>query len=130
MVKSHVNCAVWSKEIATHVFCKCDMLPGCWYLKNGNASKCRSWRPRFTELHLETGEIVAEYYDGAKEPISVVARCSDGCRYAVASSHVMQARVASWTCRHYRYAENEVQFDRQTWFGTPIKIVVMEENLI
>lgn len=130
MGKTHGNCAVWSDENATHVFCKCDMLPGCWYSKNGNASKCHFWQPRFTELHLETGEIVADFYDGGKEPISTVARCSDGNRYSVRGSHFMQARVAGWVCKYYRYTEGEVQFVRQTWTGAPIKIVVLKENLI
>lgn len=128
MNKTHGNCGRWTDETSHHVFCKPDLLPACWYSKQGEA--CPYWIPKRLELHLKLLSLVAEFYEGEKTPISIVAKCSDGNRYAVQPSHLMQVRVAQWHCAYYHYTENDIGYCRQTWSGEPINIVVVDDSRI
>lgn len=81
-----------------------------------------------TQLHLKLHQLVAEYYDGSKEPFIVIATCSDGCRYEVDKGHVMQCRIAKWGVEYYRYTENGLGYVRATWTGLPINIIVNDDK--
>lgn len=132
MGRTHGNCAQWTQESQTHVFCAPDLLPGCWYSRHGNASKCKYWKPRIIELHLKFTKLEVEQYDdkGESQPLSVIAHCNNGKKYQVQPSHVLQVRSAGWTAEFYHYTENEVRYRRTTWRGPALGIVVIGDSQV
>ena len=131
--KTHGNCAAWTKATAAHVYCERDLFGGCWYSKNGNAQKCRDWKPRDDERTLGLLKLEATYYVGVKEPICVIAFCDDGRKYQVQASHLTQARCAGWTAKYYNYQEGGNAYTQVTWTGAgkpPMRIHVVSESEI
>lgn len=127
IVRTHGNCARWTERTQTQVCCQPDLLPACWHMQDGDASKFKCWQPREVERRLKMVELVGEFYDGDfKHPICAEARCSDGSKRTVETSRLMQARLAGWRCDYYRYEEGGIGYCRQTWRGAPLEIVVME----